>query len=173
LAGASEFLDFYDRDTPAVIQGRPSRYPIDQGSTAVEASIILSALLLLIVGSIELGRALWTGNTMLLAVQEAGRYAMISNDAPPTSCGAQRQAPSCPAPSNTPLANCAAALAQQVLSSYQVANIEISVREDQTSTPATMTVCARHSFGFAAPGLLPLGPLDLKSQLTVPLVGHR
>jgi hypothetical protein len=156
-----------------VIHGRPSRYPMDHGSAAVESSIILSALLLLIVGSIEFGRALWTGNTMLLAVQEAGRFAMISNDAPPISCGAQGQAPSCPAPSNTPLANCAAALAQQVLSSYRAANIEISVREDQTSTPATMTVCASHSFGFAAPGLLPYGPLNLKSQVTVPLVGRR
>jgi Flp pilus assembly protein TadG len=156
-----------------VIQARPSRYPMDQGAAAVEASIILSALLLLIVGSIEFGRALWTGNTMLLAVQEAGRFAMISNDASPNICGAQSPAPSCPAPSNTPLANCAAALAQQVLSSYQVANIEISVSEDETSTPATITICARHSFGFAAPGLLPFGPLNLKSQVTVPLVRHR
>jgi TadE-like protein len=156
-----------------VIKGRLPRYPMDKWSTAVEASIILSALLLLIVGSIEFGRALWIENTMLLAVQEAGRFAMISNDAPPVRCGAQSQAPSCPAPSNTPLANCAAALAQQVLSSYQVANTEISVREDQTSTPATITICARHSFGFAAPGLLPLGPLNPTSQVTVPLVGLR
>jgi Flp pilus assembly protein TadG len=52
-----------------VIQARSSRYPNDQGSAAVEASIILSALLLLIVGSIEFGRVLWTGNTMLLAIQ--------------------------------------------------------------------------------------------------------
>jgi Flp pilus assembly protein TadG len=146
---------------------------MDQGSTAVEASIILSALLLLIFGTIEFGRALWTENTMLLAVQEAGRFAMISNDSLPISCGAQSQAPSCPAPSNTPLANCAAALAQQVLSAYQAANIEISVKEDQTSAPATITICASHSFGFAAPGLLPYGPLNLKSQVTVPLVGRR
>src|SRR5438477_3952558 len=79
LAGASEFIEFYDRDTPAVIHARPLRYPMDQGSAAVESSIILSALLLLIVGSIEFGRALWTENTMQLAVQEAGRFAMISS----------------------------------------------------------------------------------------------
>jgi Flp pilus assembly protein TadG len=156
-----------------VIQARAPRYPIDQGSAAVEASIILSTLLLLIVGSIEFGRTLWTENTMLLAVQEAGRFAMISNDALPITCGAQSEAPSCPAPSNTPLANCAAALAQQVLSSYQAANIEISVSENETSIPATMTICASYSFGFAAPGLLPYGPLNLKSQVTVPLVRHR
>src|SRR5262245_31103851 len=76
LARTSEFCEFYDRDTPAVIDARPPRYSTVQGSTAVEVSIILSALLLLVIGSIELGRALWTGNTMLLAVQEAGRFAM-------------------------------------------------------------------------------------------------
>ena len=156
-----------------MIDGRPLRHPMDQGSAAVESSIILSALLLLIVGSVEFGRALWTENTMLLAVQEAGRFAMLSNDALPISCGAQNQAPSCPALSNTLLANCAAARAQQVLSSYQTADIEISVREDRTSIPATITVCASRSFGFTAPGLLPYGPLNLKSQVTVPLVGYR
>jgi len=51
LAGASEFSEFDDRDTPAVIDARPPRYFTDQGATAVEASIILSALLLLIIGS--------------------------------------------------------------------------------------------------------------------------
>src|SRR5207253_8702869 len=100
LAEASEFLQFYDRDTPAVIQSRPSPHPMDHGSAAVEASIILSALLLLIVGSIEFGRVLCMENTMLLAVQEAGRFAMISNDAPLMSCDGQAQTPSCPAPSN-------------------------------------------------------------------------
>jgi Flp pilus assembly protein TadG len=172
VARTSKLIELYDRDPLAVIHGRQARYPKDHGSAAVESAIILSAVLLLIVGSIEFGRALWIGNTMLLAVQEASRFAMISND-PPIGCGAQSQAPSCPALSNTPLANCAAALAQQVLSSYQVTNTEISVREDQTSAPPTITVCARHSFGFAAPGLLPFGSLNLTSQVTVPLVGLR
>ncbi len=138
----------------------------------VETSIILSALLLMIVGSIEFGRAVWTENTMLLAVQEAGRFAMISDAALPLSCGAQSPAASCPTPSDTPLANCVAALAQRVLSAYRVANVAISVKEDQTSSPATITVCTSHTFDFAAPTLLPYGPLGLKSQVTVPLMGH-
>ena len=145
----------------------------NEGTAAVEAALIAPVLFFAILGIIELGTAFWQWNTMLLAVQEAGRSAMINNDALPISCGAQNQAASCPALSNTLLANCAAARAQQVLSSYQAANIEISVREDQTSTPATITVCARHTFGFAAPGLLPFGPFNLKSQVTVPLVGQR
>jgi hypothetical protein len=116
---------------------------------------------------------LWTQNTMLLAVQEAGRYAMISNYVPSLSCGGQSQAPSCPTASNTPLANCSAARAQQVLSAFQATNIDISVKEDQTSTPATMTICASHTLDFAAPRLLPYAPVNLTSQVTVPLAEHR
>jgi len=152
-----------------VIGGRPSRFRADQGTAAVEASIILSVLALLLIGSIEFGRALWTHHTMLLAVQEAGRFAMISTNAPLVGCGAQSQAPLCPTPSNTLLANCAAARAQQVLSAYQATNIHTSALEDQTSIPATITVCASYAFAFAAPGVLPYGPLNLTSQLTVPL----
>ncbi len=156
-----------------MIDPRPSRYGADQGVAAVEASLTLSMLLLLIVGSVEFGRASWTHNTMLLAVQEAGRFAMISNYAPSLSCGVQSQAPSCPTPSNTPLANCSAARAQQVLSAYQATSIDISVNEDQTSTPATITICASHTLDFAAPRLLPYGPVNLTSQVTVPVAEHR
>jgi Flp pilus assembly protein TadG len=140
---------------------------------AVEASITLSILLLLIIGSVEFGRAMWTHHTMLLAVQEAGRYAMISRNPASVGCGAQNPVPSCPVPSNTPLASCAAVRAQEVLSAYQATNIGISAHEDQTSTPATITVCASHTFVFAIPGgLLPHGPLNLTSQVTVPLAEH-
>lgn len=143
--------------------GGPSRDGAEEGTTAVEASIIMSALLLLIVGSIEIGRVSWTYNTMLLAVEEAGRYAMVYNQAPPASCGAQSGGPRCPNPSNTPLANCTAARAQQVLSAYQVTNIRVSVTEDTASSPVTMTVCASYSFDFVVPQLLPYGPLNLTS----------
>jgi Flp pilus assembly protein TadG len=156
-----------------VIGGRLSRYRADQGAAAVEASITLSLLLLLIIGSVEFGRVSWTQHTMLLAVQEAGRFAMIGNVAAAPNCGAQSQARSCPAPSNTALTNCSAARARQVLLSYQATNIDVSVNENQTSTPGTLTVCASRSFDFAAPRLLRYGPLNMTSQLTVPLVEQR
>jgi hypothetical protein len=46
----------------------------------------MSVLLLLIVGSVEFGRAFWTYNTMLLAVEEAGRYAMTYNHGAMLTC---------------------------------------------------------------------------------------
>ncbi len=151
-------------------RGRPLRHGAEEGAAAVEAGVIMSVLLLLVVGSVELGRTFWIYNTMLLAVEEAGRYAMTYNHGASLVCKAQSQASHCPALSNTPLANCAASRVQQVLSAYQSPNISVSVREDTTSSPTRITVCASYSFDFIAPRLLPYGPLNLTSQLTVPLI---
>ena len=149
---------------------RPSRRSSEAGSAAVEASVTISALLLLIVGTVEFGQAVWTSNTMLLAVEEAGRYAMVYNQGPLDTCGAQSQAPRCPILSNTPLANCSAARAQRVLSAYKAPNIDVSVREDSTSSPATITICASYSLDFVPLQLLPYGALNLTRQVTVPLI---
>src|SRR5215472_2411640 len=58
----------------------------DEGATAVEAALVLSALMLLLFGIIEFGYALWQWNTMTLAVQDAGRYAMVNNQTCSASC---------------------------------------------------------------------------------------
>jgi Flp pilus assembly protein TadG len=51
----------------------------DDGATTVEAAIIFSILITLIYGIIQFGLAFWQWNTMMLAVQQVGRYAMINN----------------------------------------------------------------------------------------------
>jgi Flp pilus assembly protein TadG len=142
----------------------------EDGSAAVEASLIIPVLLLLIFSSVEFGRAFWTYNTMLLAVEDAGRYAMTYNHGSAVMCAAQSPASSCPAPSNTPIANCTAWRAQQMLSTYQAPHIAVSVAEDTTSSPPTITVCVAHVFDFIAPQLLPYRPLSLTSQVIVPLI---
>ena len=140
------------------------------GAAAAEAALIMAVLLLLVAGSIEFARALWTNNTMLLAVEEAGRYAMVHNQAVPAACGAQTQASNCPALSATPIADCAAWAAEQVLSAYQTPSIGVSVSEDTTSTPSTMTICASYSFDFLAARLFPYNFLDLTVRVAVPLI---
>jgi Flp pilus assembly protein TadG len=146
---------------------RPAEGRGEEGSTAVEVGVTISVLLSLIVGSVEFGRAFWTYNTMLLAVEEAGRYAMIyPNSGAPETCGAQSQASNCPALSNTSRANCSAARAQQVLSTYQAPRMGVSVNENTTS----LTICTSYSFEFLAPQILPYGPLNLTSRVTVPLI---
>jgi Flp pilus assembly protein TadG len=64
------------------MRGRRSRRGWDEGATAVEAAITISLSLALVFGIIEFGMALWQSNTMVLAVEEAGRYVMVNN----TSC---------------------------------------------------------------------------------------
>jgi len=170
MAGISDDIDRSDAATSPMIGINSLRLGDEQGTAAIEAGITISALLLLILGTIEFGRALWTYDTMLLAVEEAGRYAMVYNQGPPAACAAQNQAPRCPILSNTPLANCSAARATQVLFAYQVPNVSVSAVEDTTSSPATITICASQSVNFVAPLLLPYGPLNLTRQLTVPLI---
>jgi Flp pilus assembly protein TadG len=147
-----------------------SRGSTEAGTTTVEAGVTISFLLLLILGTVEFGQTFCTYNTMLLAVEQAGRYAMVNNQGLPDTCGAQSQAPGCPTVTNTPLANCSAARAQQVLSAYQAPNIDVSVAEDITTSPATITICASYSVNFVAPQLLPYGTLNLTRQVTVPLI---
>ena len=140
------------------------------GAAAAEAALIMTVLLLMIAGSIEFAEALWTNNMMLLAVEQAGRYAMVHSQAPAPTCAAQKQASHCPVLSATPLANCAASWAQEVLSSYQAPNIGVSASEDTTSPPNTMTICASYSFKFIAPRLFPEDFLELTARVTVPLI---
>lgn len=142
----------------------------EEGAAAVEAAVVMSVLLLLLTGTLEFARALWTYNAMLMAVEEAGRYAMLYAHGSPPACAAQTQALHCPPLSNTPLANCSAWRARQVLSAYRFPGVEVSVREDPTSSPATVTVCVSYSFEFIAPGVLPYGPLGLTNRVTVPLM---
>lgn len=142
----------------------------DEGGAAVEAAVVITVLLLLLVGSIEFAQALWTYNTMLLAVEEAGRYAMAYDHRALVTCEAQIPAANCPAPSGTPIANCSARWAHQVLSAYQMPKIGVSVSEDSTSTPMTITVCASYSFDLFPAPFLPRGPIDLTQEVTVPLI---
>jgi Flp pilus assembly protein TadG len=141
----------------------------EDGAAAVETAIVLSAFLLLTLGMAEFAMAYWNYNTMLLAVDEAGRYAMVYNQGPPTACGPQTQATNCPTLTSNAVANCAAAQAQTVLSNYSAPS-SVAVSVSQTAgSPATMTICGSYSFNFIVPSFLPYGPISLKRQVTVPL----
>ena len=59
--------------------GKRPRRCWDDGATTVEAAIVFSVLITLLYAIIELGITFWQWNTMMLAVQQVGRYAMINN----------------------------------------------------------------------------------------------
>jgi Flp pilus assembly protein TadG len=153
------------------MRARSHEYRWDEGATAVGTAILLSAFLLLTLGMVQFATAYWNYTTMVLAVDEAGRYAMVYNQGPPTPCGSQTQAASCPTLSNTALANCAAVQGQSILSTYGApSSVAVSVSESAATNPPTMTICASYSFIFVTSTLLPYGPISLKRQVTVPLI---
>ena len=121
-----------------------------EGAAAVEAALILPVVFLALLGAIEFGAALWQWNTMLLAVEQAGRYVMVNY----ASCGT----------------SCAQTQMQTVLPTAAVCTTpsvgQICVNASTTTgTPSTMTLTA--SYGF---NLLALtGPFTITSQGTVPL----
>jgi TadE-like protein len=150
----------------------------EEGATAVEAAIVLSTFLVITLGLVQFATAYWNYTTMLLAVDEGGRYAMVNNQGPPAPCGAQTQAPGCPLLTGGALENCAVARAQTVLANYQAPNtIAVSANRIAGSgpplgppvSPDKLTICSSYSFSFIAPTLLPFGPIALQRQVTVPL----
>jgi len=149
----------------------PYRRGPEEGATAVEAAIIISVLITLILGAIEFGQAFWTYNTMLLAVEEASRYAMVYNAGAPSTCTGSPPA-SCPAN----LANCVVDQANQVLSSYASTGVTVSVTSCTAATtsppaPATMTILGTYT---VVPTLLPafgtISNTAVPYQVTVPLI---
>src|SRR5215472_17628683 len=64
---------------------RSSLCHAEDGEVAVEGAVTMLALMFLIVGSVQFGLVFWNWNTMLLAVEEAGRYAMLYNSNNPAS----------------------------------------------------------------------------------------
>jgi hypothetical protein len=124
----------------------------EEGATAVEAAIVLSTFLLITFGLAQFAMAYWSYTTMLLAVDEAGRYAMINN-ASPVVAEHRMQAVlpgasiSCPLPANP------AAGAWYVCATRTA------------GAPDTMSLSA--IYGNNIIGLA--GPFNVTAQATVPL----
>src|SRR5215468_11334524 len=103
----------------------------DEGAAAVEAAFVLPVLFLFVLGIVQFGMALWQWNTMLLAVEQAGRYVMVNN----STCGV----------------SCAETQMQAVLSSASVCTTPTSGQmcvsaSTAAGTPSTMTLSAAYSF---------------------------
>jgi Flp pilus assembly protein TadG len=143
---------------------RPLRRGKEEGSAAIEAAIVLPVLLLAAIGSVEFGRGLWTYQTMLLAVEEAGRYAMVYAASPSLLTSA-----SCPGAASVTLQNCAVAKANAYLTAYGGNGVNVTSSED-AATPPNLTISASYSFNFIDPILLPFGPITLSSQVIVPTI---
>ena len=137
----------------------------EEGATAVEAALVILVFTILIFGLVQFAEIFWTWNTMILALGEGARYAMVYN---PTNFPSGPPASSCSVATPT-LANCAVAQATAALATYPSLTVTVSCTAGCTGTPATMTLQGTFTFNFVAPQLLPYGPITMTQQLTVPL----
>jgi len=119
------------------------------GATAVEMAVVLMAVILLILGMIEFSIAYWNMHTLLLAVEEVGRWVMVNNTTVTTVAAQTRMQQYLPAASSI----CTTPSAGQYCVSATASN-------------GRMTLTA--SYGYNVIGITG-SPLILKSQNTVPL----
>ena len=119
------------------------------GATAVEMAVVLMAVILLILGMIEFSIAYWNMHTLLLAVEEVGRWVMVNNTTATTAAAQTRMQQYLPAASSI----CTTPSAGQYCVSATASN-------------GLMTLTA--SYGYNVIGITG-GPLILTSRNTVPL----
>ena len=136
----------------------------EAGSVAVEMAVTLSAFLFLILGVIQFGIVFWNWNSMLLAVEEAGRYAMLHN---PTSFPNFPTAPNgatiCSLATPT-LANCAVAWANQNWGSpYAITCTDPSTGNACTTSSTKMVFTATYTFNF-------ITSVSLSRAIQVPVI---
>lgn len=123
----------------------------DAGATAVETALVISVLMLLLFGIIGFGYALWQWNTMMLAVEQAGRYVMINNNACDTGCAISQMQTVLPSASS-----CVNPNAGQMC---------VTATTTLATTPPTMTLSSAYNIN-----LIPLIPsFTMATQTVVPL----
>jgi Flp pilus assembly protein TadG len=125
----------------------------DEGATVVEAALIFSALMLLLFGIVQFSYALWQWNTMMLVVQDWGRYAMINNQTCGQSC-IQNKMQTDPR------------LTSSVCTTPSAGQICVYATPPTGTTPPTMTLTAAYNFNLVSP-FIP--SFTMMSQALVPL----
>jgi Flp pilus assembly protein TadG len=133
------------------MRGKSQRRGWDEGSTAVEAAITFSVMLTLIFGVVGFGFALWQSSTMMLAIEQAGRYVMVNNASCNTSCAVSQMQTVL-----TTAASCTTPTAGQIC---------VSATTATGTTPPTMTLTAAYNFNLVA--FTP--SFTMTSQTVVPL----
>ena len=123
----------------------------NEGATAVEAALVISVLMLLLFGIIGFGYALCQWNTMMLAVEQAGRYVMINNNACNTGCAVSQM--------QTVLTSASSCI------NPNAGQMCVSATTTLATTPPTMTLTSAYNLN-----LIPLIPsFKMTTQTVVPL----
>jgi len=131
----------------------------EDGATAVEAALVLSVFLGVVLTIVDFAQAFFIWNTLQLVVGQASRYVIVQNGIPGSSCDS----------------TCAQAALQTAISGASIcttptagqycvnATCNPSSCSSTASTPTpTMTVSALYGFNF-------IGTYTLIGQITVPI----
>ena len=132
-------------DDPRAMRRKKLLRSEEGGAVAVEAAITLSALLFLLLGAIQFGLAYFAWNTMLLAAEEAGRYAMLFHNYPGTILSGPN-ANNPPGCADT-LANCAVAWANQNFGNIFPVTPDIA----DPNCPSGMSFTATYTINLVTP----------------------
>jgi Flp pilus assembly protein TadG len=143
--------------TPATRRKRGLRGSED-GATAVEAALVLSIFVGVVLTIIDFAQAFYIWNTLQLVVGRTSRNVIVQNGIPGSSCDAA----------------CAENALQTAISSASICTMPTAGQycvnatcnpiscSSPTSTPATMTLSAQYGFKF-------VGTYTLAGQITVPI----
>jgi Flp pilus assembly protein TadG len=122
-----------------------------RGTTAVEMAFVLPLFLLLLLGLVECGRAYWTLNSMQLAIDEAGRFAMIHSSASSAQI---------------------VSVARKNLYDLNPDTFLITCGSENAGGVEYKIIKASYTFSFVAPGLLPFADIKLTRETRVPVVSR-
>lgn len=119
-----------------------------RGAAAVEFGLIAPILLLVLVGTIEAGRAIWTRNALQFAAEEAARFSMVNRAADDVDI--RRQALDC-------------------LPGLDPTMVEVAVVRESVNGTDFVRIELEVNLAWIAP-LLPGGPMRLSGSSRVPLL---
>lgn len=121
----------------------------EEGAAAVEMAFILPVFLIFVIGIIEFGRAYWTLNSMQIAIDEAGRYAMLHTTASDSQI---------------------VSIAQSNLYGLDPNSFSVTATSQTSGGVIYKVITATYAFNLVAPGMFSFGNFTLTRTTSVPLM---
>jgi len=173
---------------------RTRRPRSDRGQSLVEFALVLPVFVILVVGILDFGRAVWATSALASSAREAARYAIVHGGAPDNACPVGPPGPETvipPASTSCPYPSPSKESIRDVVERYAIAGGSPIVATvcygvncsgdtdtvDFDGDPATnergtpVTVAVTSTIRLAVPALFGIDEIDLDSEHTM-LVNH-
>ena len=171
----------------------PARRERSSGQSLVEFALVLPLFLLILIGMIDVGRAIWANNSVANAAREAARYAIVHGGTksnlcpvgPPVTTGSNKTvipsaSTSCPYPSPSKQGIKDTATAYAIAAGFPVSvevcygascsgDTDISGATNARGTPITVTVSGQ--VPMLVPKLVGINQINVDATSTM-LVSH-